>query len=226
MGKIIHKNENDYDWTMIGKRIQAERKLVKLTQQELIVRIGRSKESYRELGKWEKGKTRPQLSDMLELCKVFDCTLGYLLGEYSGKTYEATDIYARIGIEKETQEDIAAKITNSVEKTPDNTISKLMNKFIRDKAFWKLLDEIDYYTVLKIKYPKKGSDDYIKKLHSAINNNFEVEDFIRDPDKLLEVRRYLIVKRAETIIDNISEEWARELNTADKEATNGKHPKN
>lgn len=37
----------------------------------------------------------PQFEDMLKMCEVFDCELGYLLGEFNCKTREATDIQAK-----------------------------------------------------------------------------------------------------------------------------------
>ena len=40
----------------------------------------------------------PQFEDMLKMCEVFDCELGYLLGEFDCKTREATDIQAKTGL--------------------------------------------------------------------------------------------------------------------------------
>lgn len=98
MGIIKHITDDEYDWASIGKRIKREREEGGLTQSELMGKIGRSTESYRVLGRWEKGTARPQFSDMIELCKVFDCELGYLLCEYDCRTGRATDIQKETGM--------------------------------------------------------------------------------------------------------------------------------
>ena len=98
MGNKKYKSEEKYTWEKIGERIKFEREQNGLTQKELMLKIGRSEESYRILGRWEKGITRPQFSDIIELCKVFDCELGYLLCEYDCKTREATDIQQATGL--------------------------------------------------------------------------------------------------------------------------------
>ena len=94
MGNIKHKSEDKYDWIQIGAKIKQARLEARLTQSELMSKIGRSAESYRVLGRWEKGTTCPQFSDMIELCKVFDCELGYLLCE-SGYEKGKTRVVAR-----------------------------------------------------------------------------------------------------------------------------------
>lgn len=41
---------------------------------------------------WESGKQVPTLRQLLNLCNVFNCQLGYLLGEHDCKTRENSDI--------------------------------------------------------------------------------------------------------------------------------------
>jgi len=60
--------------------------------------IGRAPESYRVLGRWEKGAAKPELDDLVSLCKVFGCEIGYLLGEHDCKTRSTTDIQAETGL--------------------------------------------------------------------------------------------------------------------------------
>ena len=70
MVKIKHMDK--YNWKDIGKRIRKEREYMEVSQSDLMGKIGRSPESYRVLGRWEKAKARPQLEDMLELCKAYE----------------------------------------------------------------------------------------------------------------------------------------------------------
>lgn len=93
----------------IGKRIKAEREALGLTQIELAEKIYIS--SYQTIGNWESGKKQknskerkfilPDLSDMLQLCDVFHCELGYLLCDYDCKTRTATDVKAVTGLSEE-----------------------------------------------------------------------------------------------------------------------------
>lgn len=98
MGNYKHIAEDDKFWIDLGARIKMERKLAGLNQADLMEAMGRAPGSFRVLGKWEHGTAKPQFSDMVELCRVFDCELGYLLGEYDCKTRTATDIHAETGL--------------------------------------------------------------------------------------------------------------------------------
>lgn len=98
MGNYRHMENSKEYWIDLGARIKMERTRMGLTQAALMEKIGRSPESYRVLGRWEKGRVRPEFSDMVELCRVFSCELGYLLGEHDCKTRAATDIRAETGL--------------------------------------------------------------------------------------------------------------------------------
>lgn len=97
-----------YNWFEIGKRIQTEREGLDWSQSRLCAEIRRSPDTYRLIGRWEKGveTSRPSLKDMLELCRVFNCQLGYLLcePEYIGKSKEETNAQRSTGLSKETIE--------------------------------------------------------------------------------------------------------------------------
>lgn len=88
----------DYDWIAIGERIKDERDKLSLTQDELADRVQFI--SRQLLSKWERAISPPTLDNLLDLCKVFKCDLGYLLcePEYSCKTRQATDIQAATGL--------------------------------------------------------------------------------------------------------------------------------
>ena len=77
-------NNMKYNAKAIGQRIKNERQTLSLTQGDfaknrIIWGISAT------IGKWENGKLLPQFEDMLKMCEVFDCELGYLLGEFDCK---------------------------------------------------------------------------------------------------------------------------------------------
>lgn len=88
---------NIYEWNRIGERIKAERKNWKPgTLQALADKIGTTRQA---LSNWEKGKgSPPSVQDLINLCNVFGCEMGYLLCEYDCKTRSATDIKKETGL--------------------------------------------------------------------------------------------------------------------------------
>lgn len=92
-----------YNYETIGKIIQKERKAVGFSSHEKFCEYLRTKYGYsikREtLGKIEKGKTTHYDCELLYiLCDIFNCEMGYLLGEYDCKSGRNTDIQKEIGI--------------------------------------------------------------------------------------------------------------------------------
>lgn len=94
-----------YNPEKIGKRIKAERKAIilngrKMTQDDLIeylhphIRLSRNSLSAIENGEIE----YCSLKLLLLLCELFNCELGYLLGEYDCKTHEATSVKNQTGL--------------------------------------------------------------------------------------------------------------------------------
>ena len=86
-----------YDAEKIGKTIFSERTKLGLTQKELGKRmniVGK------QISNYEKGKTIPPIDVMMKLCDIFNCELGYLLGEpdYSEGTRIITYLTERTGL--------------------------------------------------------------------------------------------------------------------------------
>lgn len=90
----------NYNYKEIGKRIKSERKLLGKSQEELSedLKVKRS-----TVGSWENGKTLPSLQTMINMCKMFNCEMGYLLCEegYEEKTKKITDICRETGLSAE-----------------------------------------------------------------------------------------------------------------------------
>lgn len=96
---------NMYDFQKIGDRIKQERGKAGKSQSDLGDYIGVKRQT---IAKWEHGKDIPQLSDLLRLCNLFGCELGYMLCEYDCKTRAATDIQAETGLSETAIGRIAA----------------------------------------------------------------------------------------------------------------------
>jgi len=88
----------EYSSKLIGERIRRERKRKGWNQYALLMNLNRSPEARRTVISWEKGKTLPPLDDMVNMCKLFNCELGYLLGEFPDRHRATTDICAETGL--------------------------------------------------------------------------------------------------------------------------------
>lgn len=88
----------DYKMDEIGKRIKFERKKIGLSQDELLERLKNDfgiAMNRKSLSGIENGKQPGRdlrLDFVFALCKIFDCEMGYLLGEYDCRTGRITDI--------------------------------------------------------------------------------------------------------------------------------------
>lgn len=82
--------------TGMGRIIKAERKKLGDNLDEFAQKIGISRQT---LAKWESGQGNgPTVNDLLRMCELFNCDFGYLVGEYTCKKREATDIQAETGL--------------------------------------------------------------------------------------------------------------------------------
>ena len=89
-----------YSCELIGEKIKTERVRKGWSQEQLGDRIHLSN---RQISKYEKGTTLPPLETLLDLCELFDCELGYLLGEedYSEGTRADTFLPKELGLSLE-----------------------------------------------------------------------------------------------------------------------------
>lgn len=100
----------NYDITIIGARIKEARKDMKLTQEQLAEKLEVARET---IGSWERCITTPEFSTLLTMCRsdIFDCEVGYLLGEHEEKTRVATDICKEIGLSEEAVSSLQELVT-------------------------------------------------------------------------------------------------------------------
>lgn len=121
-----------YSNEVIGSRIRQSRKECGLTQEVLADRLNVTR---RPIGEWEKGNTLPELSLLLNMCAIFDCEMGYLLGEHEEKTRVATDICKETGLTENAVQIIRGEFPYDV--------SFLLDQ-ITDEAKEDLLESIDF----------------------------------------------------------------------------------
>lgn len=106
-----------YNLSVIGERIKLERKAADLSQDKLGEKLNYKRQT---IAKWEKGDSFPELADLLKLCNLFGCELGYLLGEYDCKTREVTDVQKITGLSEQAILNLAASASDqkaSINKT-------------------------------------------------------------------------------------------------------------
>lgn len=80
-----------YKPEILGKNLKTERKRIKLTQEQLGEKLNMSG---KQISNYEHAKQTPPLEILFQFCELFNCELGYLLGEenYSQKTKVQTII--------------------------------------------------------------------------------------------------------------------------------------
>ncbi len=94
-----------YNYIEIGNRIRSERKKMGVSQAELLDNIkdkGKPTCSRNILSQLENGDETAfngiSMEKMIALCEEFDCSLSYLLGEYSCKNYDNEFIHDKTGL--------------------------------------------------------------------------------------------------------------------------------
>ena len=155
-----------YNAEFTGNIIRLEREKRGWTQKKLGDKIGVVP---KQISKYEKGDPLPPVNTLFKLCELFDCELGYLLGEanYSDGTRLQTGISEQLGLTVESVNAIK-KVTGSNRNAlsfgcESERYIRVINKFLSSSHFPTLmeavgildaqLDEYDQvYSSLKEKY--------------------------------------------------------------------------
>ena len=145
-----------YDKKIIGSRIKKacrDRKAEvgkKLTQEKLAEIIHYDRVT---VNSWANGRDLVPFDILLRMCDsdIFNCELGYLLGEHEGKTRAATDIVKETSLTEEAVE-ILQKYKNSASNResypaskflyPDEFIPALISYMLTSDDFKRLVDRI------------------------------------------------------------------------------------
>lgn len=90
-----------YKLEEIGNIIRAERKKHKMSQEKLAEKLDITG---KQVSNYENGELIPPMDKLLEICKIFDCEMGYILGEkdYLQGTKLKTIITNETGLNVET----------------------------------------------------------------------------------------------------------------------------
>ena len=137
IGEIIKKERDRKGWSQVGLGSSVER-------------------SDKQISKYEKGLEIPPIKVLLKLCEVFNCELGYLLGEkgYSEGTREDTDIVEETGLNLDAIQSIQRLTGIKKDKTvslnakymPERT-ARILNMLLSSDSFVYLIDslfDLDY----------------------------------------------------------------------------------
>lgn len=129
----------EYDSTLIGKRISQERKKKELSQDKFLALLNDNygyPMSRNTLSKIEQGKSSHFDCELfLIMCDIFDCEMGYLLGEYDCKTGRDTDITKETGLNSES----ITKLNSILARNGSTRRTDLLNLVINHPKFELLL---------------------------------------------------------------------------------------
>ena len=118
--EVSGKNLKDFlDMIDVGQRIKEERLKNGYKRQDDLcdkLHIGRN-----TLSAWENGKANIELGDLIKLCELFNCEVGYLLCEYD------TPYRVQSDISEQTQ--LSTKAIENIMKSRDNHKKLFGNPF-------------------------------------------------------------------------------------------------
>lgn len=96
-------------WEKVGKKIKANRKLYKFTQEGLADEVTK-RSGYlitrQQIGRWEKGTPIVHLENLTALCEIFDCSVAYLLCDYNAKMLKMENITEETGLTPEAVDNL------------------------------------------------------------------------------------------------------------------------
>ncbi len=140
-----------YSTSLIGEIIKKERKKRNWTQEKVADKINIS---INQISKYEKGELVPPFPTLFKLCEIFNCDLGYLLGEedYSQGNKLYNEIYNLIGLNAESIE-VLKHITGTGKRSPEygtnpEKYKRILNALISSLYFTdfiKCIETLDYH---------------------------------------------------------------------------------
>ena len=173
---------------ILGTRIKKERENLNLSREDLAKKIG---VSYSAIAMYEQGNREPNNEILLKMCKIFDCSMDYLMGnsehkkqpslnEIRKRYYEKSEIllknkyineFSKLGLTESEIENLMKIITSN-----DNAVTK---------NYLPLLDNI-FFTISN-SHNKKDIVNQIREL--IINYNKEKISIINEELNAYEQRR-------------------------------------
>ena len=85
----------------VGEQIQKLRKEKKWSQDYLAEQLSKKRQT---IASWEDGRITFDVGTMIEICNLFDCDMGYLLGYHKTRRYTTPDIQKETGLSEKAIE--------------------------------------------------------------------------------------------------------------------------
>lgn len=152
-----------YNTELIGTIIKKERKNKGWTQDKLAKKLN---VSHKQVSNYETGALVPPLDNLFRLCELFECELGYLLGEsdYSDKTKLETLFCSTTGFTREALQAIIYLTERTNKSSGEN--KSVINNLITSSLFPNFIDRLtdvdhaisNYNSIWKTLEEKIGSD--------------------------------------------------------------------
>lgn len=179
----------EYDKSITGRIIKKERERKDLKQNDLAALINISP---KQISKYEKGELLPPMNMLIALCKVFDCEIGYLLGEkdYSDGSKLDTAIHEKLGLTVETI-DVLKRITGRDRKALEfgycsEEYRGILNRFLTNPHFFSIMErmmEIERCQEELDKCQAEFNSSYSEEIREqAWEAKFGPIDYEHDPD--------------------------------------------
>ncbi len=200
-----------YDPKLTGKRIQLERKKRKWTLDKLGSKLN---VTGKQVSKYEKGDPMPPIDMLVKLCAVFECEMGYLLGEESyaegSKLQTAILDYLHLTA---SSTDMIKKITGTDRRCLDfgcnsNQYTRVLNGLLSSPHFAFFIESLGYLDaqIAKREHIHQSLEDRFGKdvLEKAYECYQSTVDYEHDPDAVLPDSMVLEAVRAlEDAIDEV-----------------------
>lgn len=160
------------DHSDIGARIQTLRKAQKWSQTKLGEETGYSKNTVSD---WEKGNVPLTMNGMASLCKVLDCDIGHLMGEYEAKRHKTADIQEILGISEKAAQNL------QLLREMKSGLNRTGRQYTGIDFFSALISDDDFITLIsiclnarevsmnKFIHDRMPISDSEQKLHTAEN---------------------------------------------------------
>ncbi len=175
----------------VGERIETERTEKGWSRKELLPKIYKSIESHKTLTAWESGKRLPDLDSLARMAELFECDVGYLIGDYDERTRDGTDIAKASGLDKAAADKLVAM------KDDESAILSLNTLFTSDS----FLEMLHLLQTLRMEESSKRAYKKFSEIGVGRAEKKEIEKI--DNCDLL---RYRLQRLLDRIMDDIEQE--------------------
>lgn len=136
---------------VIGERLKEARKEMGYSLEKVaeVCQV----QQYQTVSKWESGNSSPSLKNLLQLCELYGCELGYLIGMHNCKTRKNADIQEETGLSENAINKLRAE--NAFDNTTIQAINALVEfndgsllKDIKNFLFYQFSGEVEAGNVI------------------------------------------------------------------------------